>query len=67
MGGIMGEVGLRTMNHSCSEAQDLVTQEYRQNYCGCLMSDLEAREERAARKAARNAARATAEREAGSG
>lgn len=26
---------------------------YRQNYCGCLMSDLEAREERAARRAAR--------------
>lgn len=28
---------------------------YRQNYCGCLMSELEAREEREARKAARKA------------
>lgn len=26
---------------------------YRQNYCGCVMSDLEARQQRAARKAAR--------------
>jgi len=33
---------------------------YRQNYCGCLLSDLEAREERAARRAARDAARAAA-------
>jgi len=30
---------------------------YRQNYCGCVMSDLEAREQRAARKAARARAR----------
>lgn len=30
---------------------------YRQNYCGCLMSELEAREQRASRKAAREAAR----------
>ncbi len=28
---------------------------YRQNYCGCLMSDVEARAERAARKAAKEA------------
>lgn len=28
---------------------------YRQNYCGCLMSDVEARSERAARRAARKA------------
>ena len=30
---------------------------YRQNYCGCVMSDVEAREQRAARRAARQAAR----------
>lgn len=28
---------------------------YRQNYCGCLLSEIEAREQRAARKAARRA------------
>jgi hypothetical protein len=32
---------------------------YRQNYCGCLMSELEAREERASRRAARTAAKGT--------
>lgn len=31
---------------------------YRQNYCGCLLSDIEARNERAARKAARAASSA---------
>ncbi len=30
---------------------------YRQNYCGCLMSDIEARAEREARRAARRAAK----------
>jgi predicted adenine nucleotide alpha hydrolase (AANH) superfamily ATPase len=29
---------------------------YRQNYCGCVMSDIEAREQRAARRAAKRAA-----------
>lgn len=32
---------------------------YRQNYCGCVMSDLEARQQRAERKAARQASRRT--------
>jgi predicted adenine nucleotide alpha hydrolase (AANH) superfamily ATPase len=32
---------------------------YRQNYCGCLLSELEAEAERAERKAARKAARGT--------
>jgi epoxyqueuosine reductase len=31
---------------------------YRQNYCGCVLSDLEARQERAARRAERSAQRA---------
>ncbi len=33
---------------------------YRQNYCGCVLSDVEARQQRAERKAARAAARAEA-------
>jgi len=38
---------------------------YRQNYCGCVLSDVEARRERAARKAARQAEKAARAQAAG--